>query len=213
MKGIEYMEKLTIHGALRELKTLDSRINRATSELTIIGCKKSSSDTDYTTGRDVKKFETEARAGYDKVKALIERRDAIKRAIILSNATTHVQIDNVDYTVAEAIDKKSSIEYERDLLANMKADVGKAKAIVSRNNSNMEDNLNKQIENLTAGNATKVESMQDFANMYRADNSWTLIDPLNAEEIIDKLESKITKFLDTIDEALSVSNAITTIII
>lgn len=213
MKGIEYMEKLTIHGALRELKTLDSRINRATSELTIIGCKKSSSDTDYTTGRDVKKFETEARAGYDKVKALIERRDAIKRAIILSNATTHVQIDNVDYTVAEAIDKKSSIEYERDLLANMKADVGKAKAIVSRNNSTMEDNLNKQIENLTAGNATKVESMQDFANMYRADNSWTLIDPLNAEEIIDKLESKITKFLDTIDEALSVSNAITTIII
>lgn len=213
MKGIEYMEKLTIHGALRELKTLDSRINRATSELTIIGCKKSSSDTDYTTGRDVKKFETEARAGYDKVKALIERRDAIKRAIILSNATTHVQIDNVDYTVAEAIDKKSSIEYERDLLANMKADVGKAKAIVSRNNSKMEDNLNKQIENLTAGNATKVESMQDFANMYRADNSWTLIDPLNAEEIIDKLESKITKFLDTIDEALSVSNAITTIII
>ena len=207
------MEKLTIHGALRELKTLDSRINRASNELVIIGCKKASSDTEYTTGRDVKKFETEARAGYDKVKALIERRDAIKRAIILSNATTHVQIDNVDYTVAEAIDKKSSIEYERDLLANMKADVGKAKAIVSRNNSTMEDNLNKQIENLTAGNATKVESMQDFANMYRADNSWTLIDPLNAEEIIDKLESKITKFLDTIDEALSVSNAITTIII
>lgn len=207
------MEKLTIHGALRELKTLDSRIDRASNELVIIGCKKASSDTEYTTGRDVEKFETEARACYDKVRALIERRDAIKRAIILSNATTHVQIDNVDYTVAEAIDKKSSIEYERELLANMKADVRKAKTTVSVNNTKMEENLNRQIENLTAGNATKVESMQDFANMYRADNSWSLIDPLNAEEIIDKLESKITKFLDTIDEALSVSNAITTIII
>ena len=47
---------------------------------------------------------------------LISRRNKIKSAIIMSNAKTVVEVAGKQMTVAEAIDKKSSIEYEKELL-------------------------------------------------------------------------------------------------
>lgn len=203
--------KLTIHGALRELKTLDSRIDRGISEVTIVGIKKNSSDKEFNTGKTDATFVKDANASLNSVRDLISRRDNIKRAIVISNATTIVNIDGCGYTVAEAIERKSSIQYEKELLANLKVDLRRAKASVSQYNARMEEALEKQIYNLTAGDSTKVESVKGFSDMFRADNSWELIDPLNAEEVINNLEERIESFLANVDEALSVSNAMTTI--
>ena len=50
---------------------------------------------------------------------MIKRRNQIKSAIIASNAVTMVEVAGVRMTVAEAIDKKSSIGYEKELLARL----------------------------------------------------------------------------------------------
>src|SRR5690606_37893967 len=51
---------------------------------------------------------------------LINRRNKIKSAILKSNANTKVVIGGKEYTVVEAIDQKSAIQYKKDLLSTMR---------------------------------------------------------------------------------------------
>ena len=97
---------MSIHQALSELKLLDNRIERAISSGRFIGTKKLVESKVSQTRTSVKEFNERAKADLDSVRALIERRSAIKSKIVASNATTKVIIGGTEYTVAEAIERK-----------------------------------------------------------------------------------------------------------
>ena len=112
-------EKMTIHKALCELKTLDSRIQDAIRRSTFCFANKHSNQKIH--GIPIEDVKKECKAAYQSISDLISRRNAIKCAVVLSNATTKVTIGGKEYTVAEAIEMKNNgmalLKYLLDKLA------------------------------------------------------------------------------------------------
>ena len=95
-------ERLTVHRALAELKTIDSRITKAINTSKFVIANKHSNE--KIDGKPISEVRENMKSAYQKVTDLIARRNAIKRAVVLSNANTNVVVNGVTYTVAEAID-------------------------------------------------------------------------------------------------------------
>lgn len=204
--------KYSIHRCLAELKLLDSRITKATYDLTSIGQIKNSSKTEYATRLNEEDFKNAAKSKYDSLKTMIERRAFIKEAIVNSNANTIITIADKQYTVATAIEKKSSIHYEEELLSLLRTQYNRILADVKRKNDEMERNLDNQISSMLGGDSAKnSDNISSFAEAYRKQNGWEVLDPLNIKEIIDKMDLDINNFKNEIDYVLSTSNAITEI--
>ena len=83
-------EKMTVHKALCELKTLDARITKAIQGSVYVFANKHANA--KVAGMSVSDYCAEVKSAYQSACDLIARRDAIKRAVTLSNATTKVTI-------------------------------------------------------------------------------------------------------------------------
>ena len=210
-------EKITIHKALAELKTMDARIDKAIREATYVLAVKSSAE--KINGVTVADFKEKMKSGYQKVNDLMGRRDAMKRAVVLSNATTKIQIAGAEYTVAEAIEMKNhGVEFKKTLLSNMIYAYNAAQNEFNRNSGEM---LEKKAETyvLSVIQAQPKESkmsvdsdaMKALRQDYINNNSYSLLDPINIEKAIEKLDTEINEFVAEVDAALSCSNALTVI--
>ena len=80
------MRKISITEALNELKLYDAKITKGIDNSTFVGATKKSSDTVGVVTRD--EFNNRAKASYQSVVDLIANRNALKSAIVKSNATT-----------------------------------------------------------------------------------------------------------------------------
>lgn len=205
------MEKMLVTQGLNELKTLDSRINRAIRNSSFVASAKTSEKkvTPYITKED---FIKEAKSAIDSIGDLIKRREAIKNAIVESNAKTHIEICGETYSVAKVIDMKNSISYKKFLLNTMKQQLADSQLEVERHNRAMEQ----KIDNLVAtvyGKETKgkTEDYDSIVIPYREREEYSLVDPIGIVDKIDELEKFIEEFESTVDSKLQVSNCITTI--
>ena len=112
------MRTMTITEALVELKLLDKRIaNSDMQDWCIIQLKQ---DKKTMAGETVEEYEKKTKARFQSVKDLITERANIKKAIVKSNADTVVEVGDLKMTVAEAIEYKTSIEYEKRLLQSLR---------------------------------------------------------------------------------------------
>ncbi|MCP4369761.1 MAG: hypothetical protein GY797_16855, partial [Deltaproteobacteria bacterium] len=117
--------EMTISRALAELKLLDKRIRGTIEKGTFAGLAQGKkSITGYETNDE---FIKTAKSSIQSAQDLIKRRQAIKSAIVNSNAKTEVTIADKKMSVAEAIERKSSIEYEKLLLQKLKTKYFSAK--------------------------------------------------------------------------------------
>lgn len=207
------MEKriMTIHAALGEIKKLKQRIEKGTRDAVFIGNMKKSADTVNGYAHSKEDFKTIVSANYQSLNDLIKEINKIKSAVTLSNATTNLTVGTEVMTVAEAINRKEFIEFEKALLRKMKSQYENVIAITTRKNEDVEDNLNDQITALVGKDPKAKDNLVGFMEQYRNSNSWENVDPLNLKEKIDALEERIFNFETNVDVALSTSNAITTI--
>lgn len=206
-------KEITIHAALGELKKIKQRISRATMNSTFIGNMKQSSENVNQTSLSKDKFITSVEADYQSVTDLIDLADQIKSSVVLSNATTKLLIGEITMTVAEAIEKKTSIQFKKDLLSRMNKQY---KDIVSHTNvynENVETNLDAQVTTLCGKDTSAKANLTGFMDQYRKENSWIIVDPLELKSKINTLEEEIFDFETNVDVALSVSNATTFITI
>lgn len=204
------MKEITITEGLCELKTLTNRINSKTAGITFIGSHQSGKTvTGFATNDD---FTSKVKSDFESVKALIAERNKIKSAIVNSNATTKVIIGTKDYTVAEAIERKNSISYEKELLLKMVQQCQYVLAGVDRANKEVQNKLDVVI-NTTFGKDSKVDADQikSLTDNYMKLNEVKIIDPLNVKDKIDKMSDDIDTFLKDVDIQLSISNATTKI--
>lgn len=208
-------ETMTIHKALSELKILDVRIKTAIRNSVFCECNKHSNE--KINGISVSDFTKEIQGNYDKVVSLIERRKAIKRAVVLSNAETKVKISGKEYTVAEAIEMKNhGIEFDSNLCAAMIDQITQCQAEINVHNG---ADLDRRAENFVSGIFSGKEGKQNSAEVEKlrkefiAANSYELIDPIKVHDKIDELEKYINDFKSEVDSALRTSNALTTITI
>ena len=210
-------EKMTIHKALAELKTMDDRINKTIRFTSYVLAAKHSAE--KINGVKVNNFKEQMRSGYQKVTDLIKRRDAMKRAVVLSNATTKVKIGDNEYTVAEAIEMKNhGMEFRSALLRQMNSDYIAAQNDLARNGGKEKKKKSEQYVLAVIAAQPKdskmsadSDVMKGLRQTYIENNTYDLIDPLDITKVMEALDAEINEFNAEVDAALSVSNALTVI--
>ena len=210
-------EKMTIHKALAELKTMDDRINKTIRSTSYVLAVKHSAE--KINGVKVSNFKEQMRSGYQKVTDLIKRRDAMKRAVVLSNATTKVKIGDNEYTVAEAIEMKNhGMEFRSALLRQMNSDYIAAQNDLARNGGEALEKKSEQYVLAVIAAQPKdskmsadSDVMKGLRQTYIENNTYDLIDPLDITKVMEALDAEINEFNAEVDAALSVSNALTVI--
>ena len=129
-------EKMSVHRGLAEIKLLDSRIGRAITEG--IYCTHNKRSNQKIQGMEIQDFKDKIiKSSFDKVEELIKRRQRIKSAIVKSNAMTDVEIAGNKMSVAEAIERKISIEHDREFLNKLKQQYSTALLNIERNNATL----------------------------------------------------------------------------
>ena len=206
------MTEVTVTRALTQVKTLDERIaNFAQKSEPVVSYKIGQKSAG---GRPVQEVEQLVTASFQSVKDLIAQRNTIKAAIIRSNSDTVVSIAGVQMTVAEAIERKSSIRLEAALLQTMKAQLGAATTKVEQLNRQMEADLQQLMVAAVGKDRVVTEGeLSAIRDPFITQKQATLIDPLDLAKQIALLDATIVGFTSEVDFVLSESNAITKIVI
>lgn len=210
-------EKMNVHRALAELKIIDARIYKAIADTTFVTANKHSNE--KINGVTIADFKDTMKSSYQKINDLIARRNAMKKAVVLSNANTIIEIDGNTYTVAEAIEMKNhGMDSFKVLLSNMTDQYNTAQSEFNRNSG---ETLEKKAENYILSviqsqpKDSKMtvddDAMKALRKTYIENNTFDIVDPLNVANAIKELSDYITKFETEIDAALSTSNALTII--
>jgi hypothetical protein len=210
-------EQMTVHKALAELKTIDSRLTKAMGDTTYVMAVKHSAQ--KINGVTVDTFKEKMKSGYQKVTDLIARRDAMKRAVVLSNATTTVKVGGVEYTVAEAIEMKNhGMEFRKSLLTRITYAYNNAQNEFNKNNGEaLEKRAEKYVLDVINAQpkdskmSVDSEAMKAVRQTYIDNNKFDMLDPLDVAKIMETLDNEINEFEAEVDAALSVSNALTVI--
>ena len=210
-------EKMTIHRALSELKTMDDRITKAIDVVTYVVAVKHSAE--KINGVPIAEFKESIKSGYQKVQSLMARRDAMKRAVVLSNATTKVTVAGKEYTVAEAIEQKNhGMEFKKYLRNQLVSQQRTAQANLDANSGEALEKKAEQYVLSVIGAQPKdskmsvdSEAMKALRKTYIENNTYDLIDPIGVTKVMENLLDEINEFETEVDAALSVSNAVTVI--
>ena len=206
------MEKqtLTLHRALSELKMLDKKISRKTLKLVTVGSRKGTEDKVGT--QTLEEFNASARSDFQSVQDLIERKNAIKSAIVVANSTTEVKIGEVVMTISDAITMKSTISLKEVLVNKLKKEfIGQA-TVVERHNASVDANALTLVKTAMGSESeTNSEAAMAISKPYTDANSLSLVDPLGINDIAKKLEDEVEVFKMEVDAVLSEANATTVI--
>jgi len=207
-------EKMTIHRALAELKLIDSKIEKAIASVEPTGVMQANKPVNGFYKKE--DFETEAKAKFQSVVDLIERKNKIKSTIVAANGITQVEISGVKMTIADAINFKSVIVFKKNLIATL---VKKHNAVKSKFTVE-----NEKVNNVALENAKIMigkqgddrvkptdEDVENIVEPFVKRNEFHLVDPLKVEELTEKLQNEVNNFEVEVDAVLSEINAITVI--
>lgn len=204
-------ETMNIHKALSELKVINGRVDTTIANTEFVAAKKRSSE--KVSGIPVDEFKKDAQAGHQSLISLIARRNAIKNAVVQSNANTKVVIGGTEYTVAEAIEMKTTgMTLYKNYLRELKRQYADAlKKVEQYSPEALEDRANSYVQTTlgTQKEGTKIDPnlVKNLHDDYINRNTFDLIDPIGIKEEIAALEKYITEFESEVDHTLSTSNA------
>lgn len=204
------MKKISITEALCELKLYDSKINKAVGRAEFVTAAKKSSDLAGVVQKE--DFKKKAQASYQSIMDLIANRNALKSAIVHSNAVTEVVIHHKTMTVAEAIERKNSIQYEEKLLKKMEDQYAAASVTFELENKKVDEKINGLIAVLIGKESDQKISSEDqnaIEKPYREKNEFEFMDPIGVRGKMEALADEIDGFKSEVDTKLSISNSTT----
>lgn len=201
-------EQMSVTQALVELKVLDARIDKILNDdrphfIAVYNYK-----TSNVSKEDMSKT---IQSYYDRINDLIKRRNAIKSAVIKSNANTEVTLtidgNKQTMSVAEAIDLKSKgMVWKKALLRKMAESGAAASKVYDTAVAKQHEEAQKFVATVTDDT-----QKQDLYDSFIAAHPVELVDTLKLQEKCNALDKEISDFESMIDVALSVSNANTNI--
>lgn len=204
---------MTLHRALSELKLIDAKIAKTIESIEPSGIsQKGKLVNNYYTNDD---FEKSAKSNLQSVLDLIKRKSQLKSAIVNANSVTSMKVAGEEMTIAEAINMKQAIVAKKLLVQSIERKHNNAKAIAEKSNKQVEDNalrlasaaLQKDNVKINEGDAVAI------TEPYLEKNLFSVVDPLDAENLVKKLSDEISDFESDVDSALSEINALTYITI
>lgn len=215
VKEIE-MNKMSVTRALAELKRLDDRLKRMTTDQSIfVSVAVGQGDKQKVLGVSdtVQNVVAQIQSNRDRVNSMIEMRAKIKAAVVASNAATKVKLGTREMTVAEAIELKKSIDVKRNMLATYRRQVVQANALVTKQNAALEAQIETNLATIYGNEKGKVDAsmFEAIAKPQREQKEASLIDPIKINDLIKSLEDEISLVETELDFTLSESNAKTDI--
>lgn len=207
---------MTVHEALSELKVLGSRIEKELASNAYILCNKhANTKIDGVTIADANE---QMKASLQRVTDLINRRNAIKRAVTISNATTNVTLskDNgstITMTVAELIEYRNvGITYLEKLLNTLSTQYNAVISSVKRHNDSICSDADRYVTQLFGNkDGLSEDVIENTRKAYIEANTYDTLDPNKVLAKISELQSELDFYNTKVDAALSTSNAITVI--
>lgn len=215
VKEIE-MNKMSVTRALAELKRLDDRLNRMTTDQSIfVSVAVGQGDKQKVLGVSdtVQNVVAQIQSNRDRVSSMIEMRAKIKAAVVASNAATKVKLGTREMTVAEAIELKKSIDIKRNMLHTYRRQVVHANSLVTKQNAALEAQIETNLATIYGNEKGKVDAsmFEAIAKPQREQKEASLIDPIKINDLIKSLEDEISLVETELDFTLSESNAKTDI--
>lgn len=199
-------QQMSITQALAELKLLRKRV-----EKTLVGAKFVTYKT-KSKQVDVEEFTRSAKGSYQSFRDLMNRINSLKSAIVMSNASSTVVIGGKTYSIAEAVERKRSIEQECNLIECMKRQWVDITAEVERHQEQQQARLDKMLlQELGKDSKTSVDVVNSLTEAFLKNNKADLIDPLNLEQTIKTISDELDAFRTNVDWVLSESNGRTII--
>ena len=189
-----------------ELKLLRKRLGTALEDAKFVTMVTKKSMVDR--GR----FETQSRASMQSYRDLLERYYKIKSAIVRSNAVTEVVVAGRTYSMAEAVERKRSIEQERNLLTVMMNQHAVTTAEYERHCAAEQARVDRMLAvELGKDSKTNIEVVKSLTEAILTENRAEVLDPLNIAALIGETKKSIEEFETNVDWVLSESNGKTII--
>ena len=208
--------EISITRALATLKSLNVRIEEESKRQVLTVPTRGTGDTLDVVDWPGTSAEAEAiiKKRWQGLNDLINVRNDIRRAVLLSNATTKIKIAGKEITIVEVLDYRKGLPEKTKLLNALKQNVSNVAAVTVRANTAYEKQLQEVRDNAMAGQRKHdEESMAVFLNPITIMHKPGILDPLGAAKIIEDMEAEIHDFELNADYALSESNATTKIVI
>ena len=208
-------ETMSIHKALCELKVIGDRIEKTMGKVPFVLANEHANK--KIQGIPIEEFIAQIKSAHQSTVDLIARREAIKCAVVKSNAVTKVTVAGKEYTVAEAIEMKNhGMDFIRMLKTKLSSELDRAKRLAEMaNGQNLENRADGYIKNLYG--TTDMKNLTEEANAARKtfieQHTTELVDPLKAADMVTALENQFYNFMSEVDAALSVSNSLNEIAI
>lgn len=206
--------KMTIHRALAELKLIDSKIEKSISVIDPTGLRQEGK---LVNGfAEQTEFEENAKAKLQSVNDLINRKTAIKSAIVKANGTTPVIIAEKSMTIADAINFKTVIIYKKQLIAQLSSKHNSTKSHFTTENEKMKqvalDNAKIMIGKQGDDRVKPTdEDVKNIVEPFVKRNEFHLVDPLKVGSLVESMQKEVEDFEIEVDAVLSEINAITII--
>ncbi|AEO93788.1 tail fiber protein [Bacillus phage G] len=200
------IRKMSIQEGLNELKVLESRITKLLAERNtyvsvVIG------DRSVRGYENNAAFEKKAKAKFDSIAALIERRTVVKNAIIKKNAEVQVEINGKTMTLAEAINYKTFIEEKKRFLSQLVSQYNTAMNQLENEEYSYKEKLDKHVETMVGSDRKdKMKENEEVIKFFKESNEPKLIDPVGLKDVIDKLTEEIEGFEAKVDFELTRAN-------
>lgn len=209
---------ITVQEALNELKVLDSRISRKTFASSLVGVESNSKLIKPNKSRlTVEDFKEEVNGAIQSLIDLINYRKALRSAVTLSNARTKVSVGGKELTVAEAIEYKTSIQNEVDLVKTLNNALNSAEITSAVHNEKIEkESLEKEKivlggEKERKGENVVLEAIRAKAESEKAKVVAPIVGGKDLAEYIEAKTNEIEDFRSNIDFKLTASNVTTEI--
>lgn len=202
--------QMSVTRALVELKRLTDRITTESSNKFVL--RKFGKPVAKVVGNNAPVADVEKilKGNFDSVQSLISRREKIKSAIVLSNATVKVTVAGNVMTVAEAIELKSSVSLKERLLANMRHQLLSEQNAVDAENSKLEVEINTLLTKMYSsekGAKATSEQYEAVATPQQNAKLQSLLDPIDVVKQIKILADEVEAIDSELDFILSESNA------
>ncbi len=207
---------LTITRALTLIKSLDNEIKTYFDQERIlisalIGTKEK---TVLRMIQNKEELTAKIQSDYDGLNALVNKRRAIKNAVVLSNATCLINIDNKVITVAEAIELKNQLPIKESILKAYRNQYSQVQKFLDKNANELETRILELVKYQTNEDTTaedKLKMLTIVRENEEKNSLAKLYDPINLVEKITQLENEIRTIKNELDYVLSEHNATTTI--
>jgi hypothetical protein len=200
--------QMSITQALAELKLLRKRLDSALDDAEFVT---------MTTKKNMLNkaaFAVDAKASLQSYRDLLARYNRIKAAIVESNARAKVTIAGKTYSVAEAVERKRSIQYEEELLDRLQ----RQWKAVSDEYDQYSVTEHARVDRLLSAelgkdSKTNVDVVQALYKTFLEESKAEIVDPINIRDTIRELRKSIDDFTTNVDWVLSEANGQTMIVI